>query len=156
MKKASLFLGAVLGLALGAHAQLKGVGYNDGLKQITARLAIGPNDLDIGAGFAFDNSVDKNKFSFGASGTFLGHLHDWGPVDTYFAAGLVFQKLPQDSKDIAINLFGGFQPEVTLLDHIAVSARFGLDVPVAPDVKMMTAGPAGISIIGGGNFTILF
>jgi hypothetical protein len=158
MKKMSLFAGAILGLALAANAQLMGVGYNSSLSQITARLGLSGNMLDVGFGMKFDNTDDNNddnNFAMGVSGTFLGHLHDWGPVDTYFAGGLVVQKLPQANDNIGINLFAGFQPEVTLLDHIAVSTRFGLDVPVAPNVILQTAG-AGISIIGGANFTILF
>jgi len=158
MKKFALIAGAVLGLAVAANAQLKGLGYNDQLHQVTARLALGPNDLDIGFGMRFDNTDDNNddnNFALGVSGTYLGHLHDWGPVDTYFAAGANIEKLPQADDNIAITLFGGFQPEVTLLDHIALSTRFGLNVPVAPAVILETAG-AGISIVGGMNFTILF
>ena len=158
MKKVSLLASSILGLALSANAQLLGVGYNGGLNEITARLGLAGNMLDVGFGMKFDNTDDNNddnNFAMGVSGTFLGHLHDWGPVDTYFAGGLVFQKLPQKDDNIDIRMFAGFQPEVTLLDHIAVSTRFGLDVPVAPNVIMQTAGSE-LSIVAGGNFTILF
>lgn len=158
MKKTSVFAAAVLGLAFAASAQLKGVGYNGQLNEIVGRLAIGANQLDVGFGMKFDNTDDNNddnNFAMGVSGTFLGHLHDWGPVDTYFAGGVVFEKLPQADDNIAVRLFAGFQPEVTLLDHIALSTRFGLDVPVSPNVILQTKGDA-ISIVGGANFMILF
>lgn len=156
MKKTSIFAAAVLGLAFAASAQLKGVGYNGQFNQLAARLAIGANQLDVGFGMRFNNgAAEDTKFAMGVSGTFLGHLHDWGPVDTYFAGGVLFEKLPQANDDIAVRLFAGFQPEVTLLEHIAVSTRFGLDIPVAPEVILQTQGNA-VSIVGGANFMILF
>jgi hypothetical protein len=89
-----------------------------------------------------------------ASGLFLGHLHDWGPVDTYFAAGGRFEK-PKGSDDMRITGVVGFQPEVTLLDHIVVSTRFGFEIPLLPDLIIRTAGRE-ISIVNGLNFKILF
>jgi hypothetical protein len=44
---------------------------------------------------------------------------------------------------------------VTLLDHIVVSTRFGLSVPLSPDFKLNTSGQ-GISIVNGANFKIVF
>lgn len=160
MKKLTLLAVAVLGLALGAQAQVKGIGYTklfNQTEEITARLGLGPNALDIGFGLNFDNSQanSDNKFGFDVSGTFLGHLHEWGPVDTYFAAGALFQKFARANDNIGINLFAGFQPEVTLMDHIALSTRLGLNIPVQPDVAIKTFGSQ-ISIVEGVNFTILF
>ena len=158
MKKISLVLSAVLGLAMMANAQLKGVGYDQQLGHVTGRLALGANMIDVGVGLKFDNTDDNNddnNFAMGLSGFFLGHLHDFGPVDTYFAGGVVFTKLPQKDDNIAVSLFAGLQPEVTLLDHIVLSTRFGLDIPVSPEVIIQTAGQ-GISITNGANFKILF
>ncbi len=160
MKKFILIAAAILGLALSAQAQVRGIGYAElfGVtKEITLRLGLGQNALDIGVGLNFDNSKDSSdeKLGFDFSGTFLGHLHEWGPVDTYFAAGALFQKFPRAKDNIAINLFAGFQPEVTLMDHIALSTRLGLNIPIQPDVSIQTFG-AQISVVSGLNFTVLF
>ncbi len=158
MNKISKIIALMFGMALAANAQLKGLGYDTDLKEVTGRLLVGPNFVDLGAGIKFDNTdgiASDAKFQMSLSGFFLGHLHDFGPVDTYFTAGGVFAKLPQASKNIAISAFVGFQPEVTLLDHIVLSTRFGLDIPLMPYFILQTAG-AGISIVNGANFKILF
>jgi len=158
MNKVSKVAVLLAGLALGAHAQLTGIGYDTDLKEVTARIGLGGNAVDVGVGMKFDNSdgvADDAKFQMSASAFFLGHLHDWGPVDTYFTAGGIFAKLPVKNDNIQISAFVGFQPEVTLLDHIVVSTRFGLDVPLSPAFQLQTAG-AGISIVNGANFKILF
>ena len=145
------------GLAIGAHAQLTGVGYDDGLGELTARIGLGANALDVGASLSIDpdNANDDAHFLMSASGIFLGHLHDWGPVDTYFAAGGVFEKGSTASKNIHLSAIVGFQPEITLLEHIVVSNRIGLTVPLMPAFKLSTSGQ-GISIVSGLNFKILF
>jgi hypothetical protein len=161
MNKFSKAAMLMAGLAFGAHAAtsgLAGVGYDTDLKEVTARIALGANAVDVGFGMKLntDDAVSSDeKFQMSLSGFFLGHLHDWGPVDTYFTAGGVFAKLPQKNDNIQVNAFVGFQPEVTLLDHIAVSTRFGLDIPLTPNFQIQTAG-AGISIVNGANFKILF
>jgi hypothetical protein len=162
MNKFSKAAVLLAGLAFGAHAApsagLAGLGYDTDLKEVTARLALGPNAVDVGFGMRLDNSDGVSsdaKFQMSLSGFFLGHLHDWGPVDTYFTAGAIFAKLPQKNDNIMVSAFVGFQPEVTLLDHIAVSTRFGLDIPLSPNFILQTAG-AGISIVNGANFKILF
>ena len=159
MNKFSKVALMMVGLAVSAKAAtLAGVGYDTDLSQITARLSLGANAVDVGAGLKFDNSdgvADDAKFQMSLSGFFLGHLHDWGPVDTYFTAGGIFAKLPQEDDNIKISAFVGFQPEVTLLDHIVVSTRFGLDIPLSPSFGLQTAGN-GISIVNGANFKILF
>jgi hypothetical protein len=160
MNKFSKVALLMVGLAAGAKAQsLTGVGYDVPLNEVTARLSLGANAVDVGAGLLFDNRdgvADDDKFQFSASGFFLGHLHDWGPVDTYFTAGGILAKLGAAGKgDVSIAAFAGFQPEVTLLDHIVLSTRFGLHVPLSPGFALETAG-GGISITGGTSFKILF
>ena len=143
--------------AVASHAGLTGVGYDSDLKQITARLGLGANSLDVGVGLAYDGDAvpDEAQFQVSASAFYLGHLHDFGPVDTYFTAGGIFAKLPQKDDNIAISAFVGLQPEVTLLDHVVLSTRVGLDIPVSPSFILQTAG-GGISIVNGANFKILF
>lgn len=158
MNKFSKIAALMFGLAVAANAQLKGVGYDKDLSEITGRIGLGANFLDVGVGLKFDNTsgvADDAKFQMSASGFFLGHLHDFGPVDTYFTAGGLFAKLPQKTDNIKIAAFVGFQPEVTLLDHIVLSTRFGLDIPLSPAFILQTAG-SGISIVDGANFKILF
>jgi hypothetical protein len=161
MNKFSKIAALVFCVAAAANAQIKGIGYDAGSaagepSQITARLGLGANFLDVGVGMRFDNAAKGDaKFEISASGYFLGHLHDFGPVDTYFTAGGVFHKLPREDDNVAIAGFVGFQPEVTLLDHIVLSTRLGLRVPLMPDFGFQTSGDA-ISIVNGANFKILF
>jgi len=156
MNKFSKIVAMMFCVAVAANAQIKGIGYDKDLSQITARLGLGANFLDLGAGMKFDNGApDDGKFGLSLSGFFLGHLHDFGPVDTYFTAGGVFAKLAQKNDNITLTGFAGFQPEVTLLDHIVLSTRIGLRVPLMPDFGLETTGN-GISIVEGMNFKILF
>ncbi len=160
MNKLSKVALLMVGLAVGAKAQaLSGVGYDVALKEVTARLALGANAIDVGAGMRLDTKsgiASDDKFQMSLSGFFLGHLHDWGPVDTYFTAGGIFAKLGSaDKGDISIAALVGFQPEVTLLDHIVLSTRFGLHIPLAPSFVLETAGSA-ISVVEGLSFKILF
>ena len=176
MKKFTLFA-AILGLAVAANAQgLKGVGYDAQLNQIKARIGLSQNAaIDVGLGFKMfigDSTstnygtatptngtqvkADKDaKTTYSLSAFYLAHLQHWGPVDNYLDAGFVFQGLGQKFNSHTLDLIGGFQPEVTLLDHLVLSIRFGLDVPVMPDMLIQTAGSP-ISIIGGTSFLILF
>ena len=157
MKKTIKIAAFLFCSALAANAQLTGVGYDVNLGQGTARIALGANAVDVGFGMKFDNSQDSSyaKFGMSASGFFLGHLHDFGPVDTYFTAGGIFAKLAQKNDNITISAFVGFQPEITLMEHIVISTRMGLDIPLSPDFMMQTAG-SGISIVEGASFKILF
>jgi hypothetical protein len=150
------------GMAMGAHAQFTGLGWDNNWQEVQARLGLGANALDLGVGFMVDPNNDddgvandgNDKFVMSVSGLFLGHLHDWGPVDTYFAAGARFLNTDANN-DMSVLGVVGFQPEVTLLDHIVVSTRFGLEIPLIPDFVIQTAGRE-ISIVNGFNFKILF
>jgi hypothetical protein len=159
MKKSILFAAVLFGAAAAAQAQsgFKGVGFDSKSNQITARLGLTDfANIELGAGLAFDNSqpVDDNKFGMGISATFLGHLHDWGAVDNYAFGSFVFQKLPQADDNIAVHLIGGLQPEITLMERLAVGLRFGVQMQVAPDFVLATTGePA--NIVTGLRFTLL-
>ncbi|MBW8888438.1 MAG: hypothetical protein JF616_11840 [Fibrobacteres bacterium] len=157
MNKFAKALIVVAGLALGAKAQLAGLGWDNNWQEIQARLGLGRNFIDVGAGMALDPGNDNHdaRFTMSASGLFLGHLHDWGPVDTYFAAGARFQKTAAATDNLGFSGVVGFQPEVTLLDHIVVSTRFGFEIPFIPNFIIRTGGNA-ISIVDGLNFKILF
>jgi hypothetical protein len=160
MKRLSLLFAATLALASMAGAQgLKGVGYDANLNHIVARIGLGPNaDLDLGGAIMYDGTDDgndDNNLALGVSAFYLGKLQHWGVVDNYFTAGAVITKLPQKDDNLKFELIAGLQPEVTLLDRIVLSTRFGLDIPVAPNVMINTIG-SGISIVGGASFKILW
>jgi hypothetical protein len=159
MKKLAL-LAAVFGLVAAAHAQapfglpVSGIGYDDNLKHITARLPLGNDALDLGLGFKFDNAASE-PFSMGVSGIYLLRTNTWGPVSNYLAAGGVFKIIDAPNDNIGIAVLGGLQPEVKLLDHIILSTRLGVQLDVLPEFVLATFG-APISIVSGVNFKILF
>lgn len=158
MKKITL-LALVLGAAMAANAQgMKlGVGYDANLGHVTARLGLMENiNLDLGLGFNYDNSqVSDAKFQLGLSAFGLLRLQHWGPVSNYVAAGVTFAKLPVANDNIALCLFGGFQPEITLLERLVVATRFGVNLNLVPEFQFQSAGQ-GISIVNGVNFKIMF
>ncbi len=161
MKKLTLFA-ATLGLAAAVNAQgLKGVGYDANLNHVVARLGVGPGLLDVGVALMFDgvdNGNSDDNLSAGVSGFYLHKLQQWGPVANYAVGGAVISLLPRADKNIAIKVFAGLQPEVTLLEHIVLSTRFGLDIPLMPDdqgFRINTVG-SGISIVQGASFKILW
>src|SRR5215217_5406560 len=130
MKKLTL-LAALFGFAVAAHAQAPGglpfsaVGYDDNFKHITARLPMGENALDLGLGFKFDNAAAE-PFSMSVSGLYLIKTNTWGIVSNYAAIGGLFSVIDSPSDNIGIAAVAGFQPEITLLEHLIVSIRFGL------------------------------
>jgi hypothetical protein len=165
MKKLTL-LAAALGFAVSVNAQALGpftaLGWDDAAKQVTGRLSLGENAaLDIGVGFTYDGTDetpvanDDNNLRYGISAYYLAKLHNWGPVNNYLALGGGLNKLPVADDDINIFVFAGLQPEVTLLDRLIVSTRFGAQVDVMPNVIIGTTGNP-ISIVSGLNFKVLF
>lgn len=160
MKKISI-LAAVFGLSVVAHAAapalplgINAVGYDANLGHVTARIGLSQNNaVDVGAGLTIDNSAATDKTQIGVSGFYLLKLQDWGVVDNYLAAG-GYATFFSDS-DLKLNLFAGLQPEVTLLDHLILSVRFGADMALSPDFKVGTAGQP-ISIVQGLNFKIVW
>ena len=164
MKKLAL-LAVAFGMAVSVHAQapfglpISALGYDGSIGHITGRMGLSENTaLDLGLGLQFDGTDDgndDNNLQFGVSGFFLTKLHDWGPVDNYLALGGILSKLPVANDNIKLQLFAGFQPEITLLDRLIVSTRFGVNLDVMPNVILATAGQ-GISIVEGLNFKVLF
>ncbi len=160
MKKIAL-LAAALGFAVSVHAQapfglpFSALGYDANLGHITGRMNLGEGaNLDVGAGLKFDNGAN-DKFSMGISGFYLMETNNWGMVSNHLAVGGVFSILDQPNDNLRITAFGGFQPEVLLLDRIIVSTRFGVNLDLQPELVLASAGSA-ISIVNGVNFKLLF
>jgi hypothetical protein len=130
------------------------VGYDDNLKHITARISLSQNNaVDVGAGLTFDDAAATDKFQLGLSGFYLLKLQDWGVVDNYLTAG-AYATIFSDS-DLKLNLFAGLQPEITLLDRLILSVRFGADLGLTPDFALGTKGQP-ISVVNGLNFKIVW
>lgn len=162
MKKLVL-LAAAFGLVAAAHAQapfglpVKAIGYDANLSSVTARLPMGDAaDLDVGVGVKYDNSAAE-PFSLALSGFYLMKTNTWGPVSNYLSTGGVFKIVDRPNDKAELTAFAGLQPELTLMERIILSTRFGANLTVLPDFILATAGPAtGISIVGGLNFKVLF
>ena len=158
MKKITL-LASILGLAVAAHAAplplgATAVGYDAGLGHLTARLGLSENNaIDLGAGLAYNDALAADKFQLGASAYYLLKLQDWGPVDNHLALG--GNLTVYSDSDLDLKLFAGLQPEVTLLDRLIVSIRFGGEVALSPDIAIGTVGQP-ISIVNGLNFKIIW
>jgi hypothetical protein len=177
MNKLTL-VAAVLGLALTAHAApakatttttttttttsapsplplgLNAIGYDGHLDHVTARLGLSENNaVDLGVGLNMNTAAATDDFILGLSGFYLLKLQDWGMVDNYLVAG-GWVNIFSDS-DLGLTLFGGLQPEITLLDRIIVSFRFGVQAPILPDFGLQTVGSP-ISIVEGISFKIIW
>lgn len=148
-----LVLTAVI-LAGGANAAIEGVGYDGLLKQVTARLPLGANKVDVGVGFQQDSDADPS-FQFSASGFVLVPWKSYEKLSLDFTGGLVFATEETKDGDATFNAFVGLTPRAVIFDHLEVATRFGLDVPLSPTAKFRTAGQ-GVSIVEGLSFKVLF
>lgn len=161
MKKLTL-VAAMLGLVAAVHAQapfglpFSAIGYDADLKSVTARMPLGDAALDLGLGFKFDNAAAE-PFSLTASGFYLMKTNTWGPVSNYVSLGGIFKVLDVPNDNIEITGFAGLQPELTLMERLVISTRFGVNLTVLPDFLLATAGPAnGLSVVQSMSFKVLF
>jgi hypothetical protein len=161
MKK-FVFLAGILALAAASQAQapaglpLTALGYDSQLGHVTASLPLGSDRLDLGLGFNYttDPAAGSENLTFGLSGYYVKTLNTWGPVANNVAGGAVFSLL--DSGDPRVELFAGFQPEVTLLDRLVIATRFGVKAQfIEPGFSLQTVGDK-ISIVEGLIFKIRF
>ena len=177
MKKITL-LSAVFGMALSAQAAttttttatttttttssstvalplgITAIGYDNVLGHVTARIGLSPNNaVDVGVALNFNNAATTDKLQVGLSGFYLLKLQDWGMVDNYLVGGGNI-KIFSDS-DFGLDLFAGLQPELTLMDRLIFSVRFGVNVPIRPDFALQTAGQP-ISLVNGINFKVIW
>jgi hypothetical protein len=135
-----------------AQVHVTGLGYDAGLHQIMVRLGLGGNSLDLGAGCRFNNGVDDDEIS--ASGNILVPMKVMGPVAVNLAIGGIFKYFPDSDNNIGIIGFAGCQPELTVMEKLLLSIRFGLRTSVVPDFILETTG-AGISVTSALSFKIM-
>lgn len=147
------FLAAAI-LVGAAHAGLEGVGYDMNLKQVTARLPLAANKVDLGLGFQQDGDADPS-FQLSASGFVLVPWKTYEKLSLDFTGGLVFATKDTKDGDPTFNAFVGLTPRAVIFDHLEVATRFGLDIPLAPKFKLRSAGQ-GVSIVEGLSFKVLF
>jgi hypothetical protein len=126
---------------------------------------------DGGAASTTDAQKDARS-TISASVRYLLALHQWDKFTGYLHVGGYFNddnSLASRTPDVFLNnspvarntlasafsIVAGYQPEIVLMNHLAVSTLFGLAIAVAPDFKVGIIGE-GVSIVNGVNFRILF
>ncbi len=145
--------------AVSSGAQLSSVGYDVDLKQGIARLDLGGGALDLGLGFLLDGrgktdrGAKNNNFAFSVSGFYLHPLGESDKLAMKLAAGGIFNFPQNDDADKSLAAFVGLQPEITLLEKLIVTTRFGIKADIVPDFIMQSSGQ-GIGITGGASFRI--
>ncbi len=169
MKRFSMLAALVLALTAAANAQIEGFGYDVQNSQVVGRLGLGGfNHLEVGIGLQWDNNnipgatntqEDDAQMTMSASVRYLLALHQWEKLTGFLHLGLYFAD-DQVHGSVAgrkatLSTFVGYEPELVLVPHLAVSTKFGLDIPIMPDFSLSTSGRA-ISIVEGFNFRILF
>jgi hypothetical protein len=161
MKK-FIILAGVLAMAAASQAQapaglpFTAVGYDSKLNHVTASLPLGADRLDIGLGFQYttDPAGTNENLSLGVSGYYVKTLNNWGPVANNVAGGIAFTLL--ETGDPRVELFAGFQPEITLLERLVVGTRFGVNAQfIEPAFLLQTVGDP-ISIVQGLFFKVRF
>ncbi|HKP98653.1 MAG TPA: hypothetical protein VJ385_23175 [Fibrobacteria bacterium] len=157
MKKLSLFVPLILALTAAAHAQFEGIGWDGDNSELVGRIGLGGyNHIEAGASFFYNNDADGDaKANVTASGRFLLALHSWEKLTGYLHAGAYFRDDSPGTTKGSFSARIGYQPEVVLLPHLAVSMLFGANIQLVPDFVFATVGNR-ISIVDGLNFRILF
>ena len=157
MKKFSLFASLILALSVAANAQFEGMGWDGDNSELVARIGLGGyNHIEAGTSLYFNNDAEGDgKFNITASGRFLLALHSWEKLTGYLHVGAYFRDDAPGNNDASLVAKVGYQPEVVLLPHLAVSILFGAAVQMVPDLTISTIGNR-ISMVDGLNFRILF
>lgn len=164
MKKFSKLASVVLGLAAASHAGMEGFGWDNRTSEVVGRLGLGGySHLEVGVGGSWAEApagaTDAQKdlaSTLSVSARYLLALHSWDKFTGYLHVGGYFRE--DDTPTVGeagMNVFAGYEPEVVLFQHLAVSTRFGLNMPIQPDLAFQVVGDA-VSIVSGFNFRILF
>ncbi len=166
MKKFPLFASLLFASFATANAQFEGMGWDGDNKEVVARIGLGGfNHIEAGTSLYYNNNgTGDSKFNITASGRYLLALHSWEKMTGYLHVGAYFRddntglRADQYSGNVtrgSLKIKAGYQPEVILLPHLAVSILFGVGMALVPDFEFDTIGN-GISIVDGLNFRILF
>lgn len=168
MKKNLLFASLIVAFATAANAQVEGFGWDNQTREAVVRLGLGGySHAEGGLGLQWDNGApDDNQaqkdaaMTVSLSGRYLLALHNWERLTGYLHLGVYFRDDQVNENGAVVNrkgslaFFGGYEPEVQLIPHLAVSFRFGALLNVMPDVGLGLIGND-ISIVQGFNFRIL-
>jgi hypothetical protein len=175
MKKLQLIASMVLGLSLASHAQFLGAGWDGSAEEVVGRVGLGGfSTVEVGLGLRYDGSQEDDnvaeedeRTTFSLSARYLHALHAWEKFTGYLHGGLYFRDdnnngdsptnpfSTNGSRAAALAVFLGYQPEVILINHLAVSTKFGVSLPVTPDFKLGLVGDD-VSIVQGFDFRILW
>lgn len=175
MKKIYLMASLVLVMSGVPRAQFLGAGWDGAADEIVGRMGLGGySTLEVGVGLQYDNSLpdatvaqEDARTTISLSVRYLHALHAWEKFTGYLHGGLYFRDDNNNDNSptnpfatgtgraAALAVFLGYEPEVILIPHLAVSTKFGLSVPIMPEVKVGLVGDD-ISIVNGFNFRILF
>jgi hypothetical protein len=173
MKKASMIAAAMLAFSTPSFAQaLLGFGWDNANQEVVGRIGLGGyNAVEAGLGFAFDDGLPGTgaaakdfKSSLSLSGRYLLALHQWDKLTGYLHLGGYFRDdntlgtapgaSVTPSRAASLAFMAGYEPQITLLDHFAVSTRFGLALRVMDEFAVGFSGEP-VSIVTGINFRIL-
>jgi hypothetical protein len=161
MKKFFLVATLVSAFAATAPAQVEGFGWDGQASEVVGRLGLGTyTHLEAGLGLRWDNNESGDEsMSISASGRFLLALHEWEKLTGFLHIGGYFrddeiQGQGSSANKGSFSVFAGYQPELLLIPHLALSIRFGALLRVMPDAGFALVGDE-ISIVQGLNFRIL-
>ena len=166
MKKIHLSALLLLAAFATANAQFEGIGWDGDNSEVVARIGLGGySHIEAGTSLYLNNNgKGDSKFNITASGRYLLALHSWEKLTGFLNVGAYFrddnfgQPAPNYTGNPnrgSLQFKGGYQPEVVLLPHLAVSVLFGVGLNLVPDFEFRTIGNR-ISIVDGLNFRILF
>ncbi|OGQ93790.1 MAG: hypothetical protein A2284_05765 [Deltaproteobacteria bacterium RIFOXYA12_FULL_61_11] len=156
MKKLMVVTVIALFAMVGGMAQAKdlAVGYDSGLSMLTVRKALGENNLDLGLGLDFDNSLGSDKFALGMAAFYLMpfpmlqgddkfKLHMYGGgIGNLDHAG-----------DFYFAVAGGLQPEYFIHEKVSFETRIGVNLNLVDEVKFQTFGN-GMNIVSSLAFKV--
>lgn len=175
MKKFHLIASLVLGLTAASQAQFMGMGWDGAADEIVGRLGLGGySTLEVGLGLTYDDSApdatvaqEDVRSTLSLSARYLHALHAWEKFTGYGHAGLYFRDDNNNAgsptnpfgggggRAAALAFYFGYEPELVLIPHLAVSTKFGVSLPIMPEIKFGLVGEP-ISIVTGFNFRVLF
>jgi len=129
-------------------------------QNIFVRLGLPAVDIDVGLKmYWYPDGGSNNVFGFGLSAFALKTLHEHSKLKGRAIGGLSFSRSKADintaGDKIAISFFLGYQPELHIFDHLVITTRFGISIPMQPDFLLQTSGNS-LSLTSGLSFIVLF